>query len=338
MEIQKNYTPLFYKVTQAEGGLSFVNKILSIEGIKDLCEALKLNNKVNRLNLSNNNIGKEECRLISELLRTNTSITELDLSKNMIEEKGIKKLLEGIEFIFTLKKINLSDNNFNGYIEEFSEYLCYNETIEELDLSGNFLNEDGIFLVSQSLITNKKIKIMKLSDNRIGNYGMKYISESLKINKVIEEIDLSSNRIDEEGAEYLSEMLESNDTLNLIDFSFNEINSQGAYCIVESLKNNYNLKKIIIFNQKNCDSNFNFDIQFMIQCNQIWNPEIHRILSPLIKRIIILFVFCLRDLQKRNKLKIPKFVLFEILKKIDRKSFFNLWKQDQYYPKINELF
>ena len=46
-----------------------------------------------------------------------------------------------------------------------------------------------------------------------------------------------------------------------------------------------------------------------------WSPELHFSFNDVFKNKITNFLFCLKHFQKETKIKIPKFVLFEIIKK-----------------------
>jgi hypothetical protein len=63
--------------------------------------------------------------------------------------------------------------------------------------------------------------------------------------------------------------------------------------------------------------------EYLLKCNQKWSPEIHSECSKSFKQTIQTFLLCMKCNQNKTKLKIPKFVLFEIIKVIDQKSFFS---------------
>jgi hypothetical protein len=62
----------------------------------------------------------------------------------------------------------------------------------------------------------------------------------------------------------------------------------------------------------------------MLESNLVWNTENHKLLHEQIQKIIFLYILCLKDKQKTLLFKIPKFILYELIKKIDRKSFLEI--------------
>ena len=50
--------------------------------------------------------------------------------------------------------------------------------------------------------------------------------------------------------------------------------------------------------------------------NIVWTPERHIYFSESFQKCVLGFLLCLKKIQKTTKIKIPKFVLFEIVKEI----------------------
>jgi len=59
----------------------------------------------------------------------------------------------------------------------------------------------------------------------------------------------------------------------------------------------------------------------LLDCNVMWRAEQHIYQPPEFKSTILMFMKCLKVWQKLTRIKIPKFIIFEILKFIDRKTF-----------------
>ena len=97
----------------------------------------------------------------------------------------------------------------------------------------------------------------------------------------------------------------------------------GMKYLVKCLQVNSNLKEINYLN--NCVGGEHLDrFDFLIKSNQGWKNSFHLFLPLLVKKSFFTFLLFLKRNQKRNKIKIPKFVLFEIFKRVDMKSFYPL--------------
>jgi hypothetical protein len=94
-----------------------------------------------------------------------------------------------------------------------------------------------------------------------------------------------------------------------------------GHCI-DCLFENKSIIKLDIFCDVNFISHENFIIiKFLTHCNMPWTSERHYNQSNSFKKAIYTFLFCLQQKQKQSKLKIPKLVLFEIIKAVNRKAF-----------------
>ena len=110
--------------------------------------------------------------------------------------------------------------------------------------------------------------------------------------------------------------------------------------IIKMLKKNRTLTSISLFSQNyNLDAKklltrsflhdednndkFEFEVEeidqiiFLLQSNLTWEPNIHRFLDYHFQHSVFAFLLCL----KRLSIKVPSQILFEIIKRIDRKNF-----------------
>jgi hypothetical protein len=98
------------------------------------------------------------------------------------------------------------------------------------------------------------------------------------------------------------------------------IESPSSDYLKECLKKNDTLTCVSIW-----DDRLQNNINPLLNCNIQWNHTNHKKLTfAPFQDAVRTFLFCLKINQKQTKLKIPKFVLFEIIKKINRKSFLDL--------------
>jgi hypothetical protein len=106
----------------------------------------------------------------------------------------------------------------------------------------------------------------------------------------------------------------------------------------ECLMLNNSLLKIHLYGRMNEDEDtkqINLKINSMIKpipkANRIWNSnDHHKLTFPAFQQSLHTFLLCLKANQFKTKLKIPKFVLFEIIKFIVRKSFLSQKKSKKH--------
>jgi hypothetical protein len=203
------------------------------------------------------------------------------------------------------------------------KYLCEslksNSSLTHLYLSHNYIGDEGIKYLCEHLKLNSTLKQLCLNVNEIGDEGIKYLSESLKLNSSLKELDLNVNKIGDEGIKCLSESLILNSTLTTIELSHNKIGDEGIKYLNEFLKSNSTLTKINLDHKIDKKT-----IEYLLKCNQKWSTKIHHDCSSFFKQAVHTFLFYMKCNQMQTGLKIPKFVLFEIIKFIDQKSFISL--------------
>jgi hypothetical protein len=126
--------------------------------------------------------------------------------------------------------------------------------------------------------------------------------------------------------EYFIECLKSNSSLKrIINKSWTK--NRDLDKLIKRSKSNPNLmkpeKKEEIEDYEHAQK-ISQKIEYLTKCNQLWNSKTHKNCSFSFHQAVHTFLLCMKRNQKQTGLKIPKFVVFEILKFIDRKSFLSL--------------
>ena len=131
----------------------------------------------------------------------------------------------------------LPDNVFDIFKE-----LNRNQTVTELDISGNEIEREGSKIISEFLKKNKVLKSLNLGNNMLGIEGIKTIAEGLKQNTTMKKLMIHDNRLKDEGARIISELLMKNSSLTELHIGENQISDNGMNQICEALKTNSTLK------------------------------------------------------------------------------------------------
>lgn len=89
-------------------------------------------------------------------------------------------LADGIKFNKTLVKLDLSHNCFKCCMMKFLfEALLDNSSVSNLNLSGNFLDNEFAVDLAHLLESNQQLHTVDISNNPIGPEGAKYLLESI---------------------------------------------------------------------------------------------------------------------------------------------------------------
>jgi hypothetical protein len=115
--------------------------------------------------------------------------------------------------------------------------------------------------------------------------------------------------------------LESNFSLKKLYFP--KFSKENYEDLIKLLKINKNLTKILIPTHEIFDKKFLEEFRFYCCCNKMWTARNHIKCAQEFRSACYFFLLCLNRIQKNSSFKLPKFVLFEIIKLIDRRSF---WK------------
>ena len=328
--------------------LVFIMNDFGVDGMKFLCETLIQNNSVESIKFSE--LKCEEVKIFSQHLNQISSLTNLGFPFSEIEEEDIKFISERIKQNDSLKKIDFSFNDKikdNG-IKYLSEALIQNCSLKELILEDVKMGNQGIKYLCQSLEHNRSLQRIDLSENEIGDKGMKYLCQILVHNNSLKDLNLSNNHFTDKSINYFRSL-----NLERLDVSYNNLKKKGLKLLFKNLKSNHSLK-CISFHIPKLDSKKNFFllvdllktndtitelnytpgrairsyvtplVKYLLNCNVEWKPNHHLSFSKCFLDCVFLFVCCLKRIEKKLPFKFGKFVLFEIIKKIERKSFLHL--------------
>ena len=232
-------------------------------------DAMKSNEAIACLELSNSYVSTTTSTFLAEMLRINTHLKILDLQNCQLRRDGIKCIAEALKFNSSLTSIDLSYNDISSSgCVAIGNALKVNKSLVKINLS--FTKISDTKAIGEALACNIVLTGLHLSNNRIGCTGAMYIANGLKVNQSITELDLSKNNIRCAGGSILFNALQTNRTLitlnmsgnklvNLesiemtistnsslrhLDLSYTSLSDFTAYFIGEGLKFNKNLQTI----------------------------------------------------------------------------------------------
>ena len=178
-----------------------------------------------KLNLFNNEeerkerekkLEEEQKKIIDSVFIESVTIPDLDVFSEMIGILAIYTLLKRISFcnfkfeketdvwdniIYLLQEnnnirwVDLHKSNMNNEILSSIAKVCENKRFRYLDLSENFINQDGAAILGEFLSKNKTLQRLILNNNDLDNFkkaGVESICKSLVEHPNIQFLDFSS--------------------------------------------------------------------------------------------------------------------------------------------------
>lgn len=73
----------------------------------------------------------------------------------------------------------------------FNSIIKYSRILEEVDLSNNGIEDEGIDIIAKNLGRNKGLQILSLRNIEMSDYSARVIHSMLVQNKVLRSLDLS---------------------------------------------------------------------------------------------------------------------------------------------------
>lgn len=84
-----------------------------------------------------------------------------------------------------------------GWITFFNTLLHSQCSLEELDLSGNVIDDEGALVLINLLATFRNLRILHLNDNCITSNGLRGITRLLQPNSKLRELSIHDMKVDD---------------------------------------------------------------------------------------------------------------------------------------------
>ena len=245
----KKLCNIFQRYSNTLKILSLAHNEIDDKNAKILFSGLKNNNVIEILNLSFNEIGEEG--LENNFLNANTSLHTLSFQHNLLGPIGTKYLFD---YLIDNKYMNIKslDIGYNGItkegVEYISKYIKNNENIITFNIEGNYLCNEGIKIICESVSQKKGknyISYLDFQNNNITKKGCSCISNMLLESPFINGILLKNNSLENDGVnKIISTICNENSNLISLDLSDTKIDEKALKIISEKINNNIVLQNL----------------------------------------------------------------------------------------------
>lgn len=138
---------------------------LTVRGIKNICEFMKINSTITRLIIWGNSIGDEGAESIADMLLVNKTLRILCIMGSKIGVEGFDHISRGLTHNSTLQTIFLGNDQRVGdeHMRRLCPGLAVNRGLEVLDLGGSGVTNQGLEPIEVALRTNCHLKNIRLN-------------------------------------------------------------------------------------------------------------------------------------------------------------------------------
>ena len=223
--------------------LNISNNPILNEGIKKLSNSLKNFQNLHKLNVSNCGFNYQGFEHLIFSLQFNKRIEYLNVSGNNLKTKKFDKL-KLIFHSFGIKYLNLSKcslENDAGYV--LGECLASNESIRNINISGNKICDSGFKSYIELFSDNNTIEVFDCSVNFITDVSAKEFIKNIKYNRALKKLNFYDNQLSNEMGELFIDILESNKTLIYVNLMYNKIQIKNMDEVNRLVKINFEKQK-----------------------------------------------------------------------------------------------
>lgn len=261
---------------------------LGAAGLQFISSGLVNNCTLTYLDISNNNLGKDGAAIVAKIIaygvvthllaqqnnfgdqggkiileafqdtidNEQDVLQELDLKKNELEIQTAQALHRALSSSTSLKKLELSNNQFGPAAKFIAQGLTENKSLTHLQLCEcNIREAEGVYF-GNALSTNCKLTHLDLSRNKLKDIGAQEIAKGMINNRGLIALNLSVNKICDEGGKALANFLVTNNTLRILNLRRNAMSASTGDLFNENLRSNNTIE--------NLDSSYN---DFSYKCH-----------------------------------------------------------------------
>jgi hypothetical protein len=130
-------------------------------------------------------------------------LTKLSLAHNMLREEGTKAICEALEQSTSLKELDICGSSYDSNIggsagaRHVAKMVGVNGGLTALNLSQNYLKDEGVSAICKAIQSNKETKLASLNfkNNGISPVGANAVAAMVAVTGGLTSLDLSNNAL-----------------------------------------------------------------------------------------------------------------------------------------------
>jgi hypothetical protein len=250
---------LKYNQTLREIGIFCPN--IEDECVIALAHVLERNDTLRKVSLDSNNLSDESAIALADVLKYNHTLKEIRLGIN-VGNKGAVALAKALKCNGTLKKISFGNNINDKGVVNFAEQFKHNHSVENIDLRGNAISDEGILALNNLLKENNHITKITINADKASPLVQPLLDKRLHV-EVTQAIEKILKFVVTPGVismvNFLDSMQYRNFSYNSIycskNFQINPLTFFSEYADCEDLKYNNSTMENAIGNSQNLELN-----------------------------------------------------------------------------------
>lgn len=232
--------------------LDLSNSNLNSSALANLFDILCDHQYIVSLNIANqkisnkNKICEESALKLRQCLVSNKILISLNMSGIGFTEKVFQLICEGLSHNNTLKYLDFSKNGIGYWGGDNLSHACTHSFLENLNISCNYLGDQGIREFARCLESQQVIKHMKslnIGYNCFGGLGFGNLSDRLSRNFNLQELILEGNGLGGKKMITLKSFL-PNSSIQHLNLQSCELDDESIEMIKHGLKKNQSLQKL----------------------------------------------------------------------------------------------
>ncbi|XP_041038238.1 ribonuclease inhibitor-like [Carcharodon carcharias] len=196
-----------------------------------------------KLGLSNIRLTSASGPILARAVRGSWTLTHLDLNDNSLNDAGLSPLCRVLEdHRCRIESLKLESNDLTqGCCDDLASALAQNQTLKELNLSFNPLEDVGVEKLLKKMGSRScKLHTLRLSSTTLTERSGMALGAALRDNPALRNLDLSSNELKDEGARLIFQALEEThsqiEKLWLQDISLTHVSCEALGSFLRSSK------------------------------------------------------------------------------------------------------
>ncbi|XP_056624085.1 NACHT, LRR and PYD domains-containing protein 12-like isoform X2 [Triplophysa dalaica] len=227
------------RINKAKSSEKSINLFYCLNELKDDSLITEIQQYLNSGGLSAQDVSSGQWSALVFVLLMSEEIQEMfELQKYRRSDEGVNRLLPVIR---NSRRALLQSCNLTGNCcERLSSCLQSSNSLRELDLSNNDLQDSAVKLISDALRThNCQLHILRLSGCNMTGEGCESLSSCLQSSNSLRELDLSNNDLKDSGVKLISDALKTHTCqLHTLRLSGCMVTAEGCCYLASALSSN----------------------------------------------------------------------------------------------------